>query len=116
MAEGFLEETKNKRMEEIGHDYFLGLASRSLFEQSSDDKSSFVMHDLVNDLAKFVSGQFTFRLEVDHSHQIVNKTRHLSYCRTRFDNFKKFEVLYEATRLHTFLPLKLPLDDFFLLN
>jgi hypothetical protein len=67
MAEGFLKETTNKRMEEVGKDYFLDLASRSLLEQSSGNKSGFVMHDLVNDLAKFVSGKFTFRLEVDDS-------------------------------------------------
>jgi hypothetical protein len=49
------------------------------------------MHDIVNDLAKFVSGQFTFRLEVDNSQEILNKTRHLSYLRERYNNFKKFE-------------------------
>jgi hypothetical protein len=110
MAEGFLKETENKRMEEVGEEYFHDLASRSLLEQSSGNKSSFVMHDLVNDLAKFVSGQFTFRLEVDHSHEIVDKTRHLSYLRRRYDKFKKFEVLYETTQLHTFLALELSLD------
>jgi Leucine-rich repeat (LRR) protein len=116
MAEGFLEETKNETMEEIGHEYFLALASRSLFEQSSDDKSLFVMHDLVNDLAKFVSGQFTFRLGVDHPQEIVDKTRHFSYVKSTYDNFKKFESLCEITRFHTFLPLELsPYDnDFFL--
>ncbi|XP_062173765.1 putative disease resistance protein At3g14460 [Alnus glutinosa] len=114
MAEGFLEETRNKTMEEIGHEYFLDLASRSLFDQSSDDKSCFLMHDLVNDLATFVSGQFTFRLEADHSQKIVKKTRHFSYVRrSRFDNFKKFESLCETTQLHTFLPLKLSPSYYF---
>ncbi|XP_062173976.1 putative disease resistance RPP13-like protein 1 isoform X2 [Alnus glutinosa] len=107
MAEGFLEETRNKTMEEIGHEYFLDLASRSLFEQSSDDKSGFVMHDLVNDLATYVSGQFTFILGVDRSQKIVDKTRYFSYVRSTSDNFKRFESLCEATRLHTFLPLEL---------
>ncbi|XP_062173760.1 putative disease resistance RPP13-like protein 1 [Alnus glutinosa] len=118
MAEGFLEETRNKTMEEIGHEYFLDLESRSLFEQSSGDKSSFLMHDLVNDLATFVSGQFTFRLEVDHSQKIVDTTRHFSYVqRSKYDNFKKFESLRETTRLHTFLPLKLsPSYNFFFLT
>jgi Leucine-rich repeat (LRR) protein len=106
MAEGFLEEIKNKRMEEVGEDYFLALASRSLLEQSSGNKLGFVMHDLVNDMAKFVSGQFTFRVEVDHSHEVVSKTRHCSYVRNTFNNCKKFESLYEATRLQTFLPLE----------
>jgi hypothetical protein len=110
MAEGFLKETRNKRMEEVGEDYFRDLASRSLLEQSSGNKSSFVMHDLVNDLAKFVSGQFTFRLEVDHSREIMDKTHHLSYLRRRYDMFKKFEVLYESTQLHTFLALELSPD------
>ncbi|XP_059440706.1 putative disease resistance RPP13-like protein 1 [Corylus avellana] len=117
MAEGFLEETRNKGMEDVGEDYFRALASRSLLEQSSANKSGFIMHDLVNDLAKFVSGQFTFRLEVDNSQEISNKTRYLSYFRNEFDNLKKFEVLYEATRLHTFLPLELSPsshDDYFL--
>jgi hypothetical protein len=114
MAEGFLEETRNKTMEEIGHEYFLDLASRSLFEQSSDDKSGFVMHDLVNDLATFVSGQFTFILGVGRSQKIVDKTRHFSYVRSTYDNFKKFESLYEATRLHIFLSLQLYNNNFLL--
>ncbi|XP_062173750.1 putative disease resistance protein At3g14460 [Alnus glutinosa] len=105
-------------MEEIGNEYFLDLASKSLFEQSSDDKSGFVMHNLVNDLATFVSGQFTFRLGVDYSQKIVDQTRHFSYVRrSRYDNFKKFESLCETSRLHTFLPLKLsPGYNFFLLT
>jgi Leucine-rich repeat (LRR) protein len=106
MAEGFLEETRNKRMEEVGEDYLQDLTSRSFLEQySSGNKSSFVMHDLVNDLAKYVSGQFTFRLGVDNSHEILNKTRHLSYITKPFNNFTKFEALYVASRLRTFFPL-----------
>lgn len=108
MAEGFLQQYKNKTMEEVGDEYFLNLVSRSLFQQSSSDKSHFIMHDLVNDLAKFVSGQFSFRLEGDYSHELVNKTRHLSYFKTRFDSSKKFEDLYKAKRLRTFLSLTLP--------
>ena len=117
MAEGFLQQNKNKTMEEVGDEYFLDLISRSLFQQSSGDKSHFVMHDLVNDLAKFVSGQFSFRLEGDYSHELVNKTRHLSYFKTRFDSFKKFEYLYEAKQLRTFLSLKLsPRNETFYLT
>jgi hypothetical protein len=111
MAQGFLQEPKNKTMEEVGNDYFIDLVSRSLFQQSSGDKSCFVMHDLVNDLAKFVSGQFIFRLEGFCFDGIVNMTRHLSYFRTRFDNFKKFEALFEVKRLRTFLPLEFSILD-----
>ena len=111
MAEGLLQELNNKTMEEVGNDYFLDLVSRSLFQQSSDGKSCFVMHDLVNDVAHSVFGQFVFRLEANCSRKIVNKTRHLSYFRTRFDNFEKFKALDKAKRLRTFLPLEFSIMD-----
>ncbi|XP_018820342.2 putative disease resistance RPP13-like protein 1 [Juglans regia] len=108
MAEGLLHETENKTMEEIGSDYFVTLVSRSLFQKSSEDEFNFVMHDLTNDLAKFVSGEFTFRLEVDRrSHRNVNKTRHVSYARNVFENFQKFEALQEATQLRTFFGIRI---------
>ncbi|KAG6679192.1 hypothetical protein I3842_14G118400 [Carya illinoinensis] len=79
MAEGPLHEIENKTMEEVGNDYFVTLVSRSLFQKSSEDETSFEMHDLINDLAKFVSGEFTFRLEVDsRSQRNVDKARHVS--------------------------------------
>jgi Leucine-rich repeat (LRR) protein len=104
MAEGFLQQPKNKTMEEVGNEYFLTLESRSLFQKSSDDKSRFIMHDLVNDLAKSVSGNFIIRLEGDCSRDIVNNTRHMSYFSNQdFHNLKKFETLDKAKRLRTFL-------------
>jgi hypothetical protein len=114
MAEGFLPPSRIKTMEEVGEDYFLSLVSRSLFQQIGGDNSRFVMHDLVNDLAKFVSGQFSFRLGVDHSHESVNKTRHLSYFRTEFETIKMFEALSEVKKLRTFLPLELLLGHQYL--
>jgi hypothetical protein len=46
----------------------------------------------------------------------VSKTRHFSYVRSTYDNCKKFEFLYGATRLQTFLPLEFSADhsEFFL--
>ncbi|XP_059441960.1 putative disease resistance RPP13-like protein 1 [Corylus avellana] len=106
MAEGFLQQPKNRTMEEVGKEYFLTLESRSLFQKSSDDKSCFVMHDLVSDLAKSISGQFISRLEDGCSHEIVNNTRHLSYFfKQRFHSIKKFETIHKAKRLRTFLHL-----------
>ncbi|XP_040994355.1 putative disease resistance RPP13-like protein 1 [Juglans microcarpa x Juglans regia] len=107
MAEGFLHEIENKTMEAVGNYYFDTLVSRSLFQKSNEDELCFVMHDLINDLAKFVSGEFTFRLEVDSpSHLNVNRTRHVSYATDYYDKFKKFEALQEATQLRTFLALQ----------
>ncbi|KAF5447788.1 hypothetical protein F2P56_033311 [Juglans regia] len=106
MAEGFLPQGKDKTMEQIGDDYFADLVSRSLmFQQSREDSLRFVMHDLVNDLARFVSGQFTFRLEGENSPEIVNKTRHLSVAKTIVDTTKKYAALYEAKGLRTFLKI-----------
>jgi hypothetical protein len=108
MAEGFLQQPKNKKMEEVGNEYFLTLESRSLFQKLSYDKSCFVMHNLVSDLAKSISEQFILRLEGDCSHEIVNNTRHLSYFfKQEFHSLKKFEALHKAKRLRTFLRLNM---------
>ncbi|KAG2675063.1 hypothetical protein I3760_13G166900 [Carya illinoinensis] len=107
MAEGLLPQVKDKTVEQIGDDYFADLVSRSLFQQSRIKymKERFGMHDLVNDLARFVSGQFTFRLEGKNSLEIGNKTRHLSFRTISVDTTKKFGALYEAKGLRTFLPI-----------
>ncbi|EEF35585.1 leucine-rich repeat containing protein, putative [Ricinus communis] len=104
MAEGFLvHSSPDKEMEEVGDEYFDDLVSRSLFERGSGSRSSFIMHDLINDLAKFVSGEFCFRLEGDKSCRITNRTRHFSYVRTENDTGKKFEGIYGAQFLRTFI-------------
>ncbi|KAG7950905.1 hypothetical protein I3843_13G140600 [Carya illinoinensis] len=106
MAEGFLPQGKDKTMEQIGDDYFTDLVSRSLFQQSSKYTLKFGMHDLVNDLARFVSGPFTFRLEEGgNSLKIGNKTRHLSFFIRSTGKIEKFGALHEATGLRTFLPI-----------
>ncbi|KAG6629624.1 hypothetical protein CIPAW_14G097500 [Carya illinoinensis] len=110
MAEGFLHATENRTMEQIGDDYFGTLLSRSFFQRSSEDESRFVMHDLINDLANFVSGEFTFRLEVDHdrSHKISDKTRHFSYVRSHvlIETYSRFGALDEFKLLRTFIALE----------
>jgi hypothetical protein len=108
MAEGFLPQLKNKTMEEVGNEYFLTLELRSLFQKSSDDESRFVMHDLVSDLAKFISENFIIRLGGDCSHDIVYNTRHMSYFfKQKFHSSKKFETLHKAKMLRTFLHLNM---------
>ncbi|KAJ7982361.1 Disease resistance protein [Quillaja saponaria] len=106
MAENFLQIShKDKRIEDVGNEYFRDLLSRCFFQQSSCNKTCFVMHDLLNDLAKFVSGEFCFRLEGEEAQNIATKTRHFSYLQVQFEGCKRFDSLYEADRLRTFLPL-----------
>ncbi|KAK9282698.1 hypothetical protein L1049_010918 [Liquidambar formosana] len=105
MAEGFVQELKSgKRMEEVGDEYFRELSSRSFFQQSSGDKSGFVMHDLINDLAQFVSGEFCYMLEGNKSHQISGKVRHFSFFMEDYDSYKKLGPFCEIKCLRTFLP------------
>ncbi|XP_059441114.1 putative disease resistance RPP13-like protein 1 [Corylus avellana] len=98
MAEGFLPQPKNKTMEEVGDDYFFALVSRSLFQKS--DRNEYIMHDLVSDLAKFISKQFTLSMADDCPPEIVSNTRHLSF-------HKDFASLQEAKRFRTVLQLNL---------
>ncbi|KAJ9153501.1 hypothetical protein P3X46_026930 [Hevea brasiliensis] len=108
MAEDLLQRPNpKKRMEKVGEEYFRDLLSRSFFQQSSYKRSHFVMHELINDLAKFVSGEFCCRMGNENSYDSMRKTRYISYSRTRYDASMRFKPIYEAKRLRTFLPLQL---------
>ncbi|XP_016649968.1 PREDICTED: putative disease resistance RPP13-like protein 1 [Prunus mume] len=105
MAEGLISQAENgDNMEEVAKEYFNELLSRSLFQTSG--KSSFIMHDLINDLAVFMSKGFCSRWEGRESHE-VERVRYLSYARGRFDVAPKFEPLKGAKCLRTFLPTSL---------
>ncbi|KAJ6944460.1 disease resistance RPP13-like protein 1 [Populus alba x Populus x berolinensis] len=80
MAESFLVCSVDDEMEKAGAECFDDLLSRSFFQQSSASRSSFVMHDLMHDLATHVSGQFCFssRLGENNSSKASRGTRHLS--------------------------------------
>lgn len=106
MAENFLQcPQQSKSMEEVGEQYFDDLLSRSFFQQSGADKMCFVMHDLLNDLAKYVCGDFCFRLEVEDAQNISKMTRHFSFLRNKYESSKRFEALRNAEKLRAFLPL-----------
>ncbi|XP_057989580.1 putative disease resistance RPP13-like protein 1 isoform X1 [Hevea brasiliensis] len=113
MAEGLLQQPGgNKLMEEVGDEYFRDLVSRSLFQLVNDQKSLFTMHDLINDLAKSVSGKFCFHLEEDHKqHDIFKNARHSSHIQGKYDCFKRFEVFACIKNLRTFIPLNLSSED-----
>jgi Leucine-rich repeat (LRR) protein len=119
MAEGLIQSREgDKQMEVLGSRYFRDLLSRSFFNQSSMEKSRFVMHDFINDLAKWVAGDTCFRMrdriggsDGTHGSILPEKARHSSYLGTQYDSTKKlkafFDSSFELTRLRTFLPLML---------
>ncbi|KAJ9174464.1 hypothetical protein P3X46_013103 [Hevea brasiliensis] len=112
MAEGLIvppQEKINMHMEDLGSEYFRELLSRSIFQVSVSNKSRFVMHDFINDLAQWVAGETCFRLEDElegyQQSRVFKKARHSSYIHHNFDNIQKFTAFYEVKGLRTFLPL-----------
>ncbi|XP_044460776.1 putative disease resistance RPP13-like protein 1 [Mangifera indica] len=110
MAEGFLQQpTGEKKLEEVGGEYFDELVSRSFFQQSVHNSSLYVMHGLMKELAQFVSGDYCFRLEDKvmngYRNRIFDKARHSSYNRSRREMLRKFDAFYGVECLRTFLPL-----------
>ncbi|XP_073263978.1 LOW QUALITY PROTEIN: putative disease resistance RPP13-like protein 1 [Populus alba] len=99
MAEGFLDSSAvDDEMEKAGAMCFDDLLSRSFFQQSSASPSSFVMHDLMHDLAIHVSGQFCFRLGENNSSKATRSTRHLShtgahFCSTELENIREAQLI-----------------------
>lgn len=108
MAENFLQCPRQcSSMKEVGEKYFNDLLLRSFFQQSREYKMHFVMHDLLNDLAKYVCGDFCFTLKDGEAQKVLKMTRHFSFLRNSREASKRFETLYNANRLHTFLPLSM---------
>ncbi|KAL7616743.1 hypothetical protein Lser_V15G03630 [Lactuca serriola] len=113
MAEGFLSQSKgNKSLERLGHEYFEELMSRSFFQHSTNDELGYTMHDLINDLATSVAGEFSFRLdgEVDVSamNETFDKFLHFSLIGSGSGSFRKLKELQRAKRLRTFLLISVP--------
>ncbi|KAL7616331.1 hypothetical protein Lser_V15G03609 [Lactuca serriola] len=116
MAEGFLSQSKgNKSMENLGEEYFEELKSRSFFQQATYDGLRYTMHDLINDLATSVAGEFSFRLdgEVDVSdmNEAFDKFRHFSLVGPRPGSYRKLNELHRAKHLRTFLVMSFILDN-----
>ncbi|KAM1664136.1 hypothetical protein ACFX1Q_043476 [Malus domestica] len=110
MAEDLLQPHEKEVLEDVGSHYCDILLSRSFFQHSVNEygQSCFTMHDLINDLAKFVSGEFCLRLGDDHRtvNRNICRTRHVSFMGFGNQSIQNFEKLYEAKHLHTFLQLR----------
>ncbi|XP_023738151.1 putative disease resistance RPP13-like protein 1 [Lactuca sativa] len=108
MAEGFLPQSHtSKSMERVGVEYFEELVSRSFFQHAPDDKSLFVMHDLMNDLATSVAGDLFSRLDIKMKKEVrkegMEQYRHMSFVCEKYMVYKRFEACKGAKNLRTFL-------------
>ncbi|KAL8213869.1 hypothetical protein R6Q57_003318 [Mikania cordata] len=84
MADEFLYESNGKKsMEIFGQEGFEELVSRSFFQHSTNDKSRYVMHDLINDLARSVAGEFFLMLDnkmyISDENEDLEKLHHISF-------------------------------------
>ncbi|GAU20843.1 hypothetical protein TSUD_120350 [Trifolium subterraneum] len=83
MAEGLLKGCKAyKSEEEFGSEIFSDLESISFFQKSLNYR--FAMHDLVNDLAKSVSGEFGKKMDGAWVEGNLERTRHV-WCSLRLN-------------------------------
>uniref|UniRef100_M0ZTE6 Potato resistance I2GA-SH23-1 n=1 Tax=Solanum tuberosum TaxID=4113 RepID=M0ZTE6_SOLTU len=97
-------------IEDSGNQYFLELRSRSLLEKVPNPskrniEESFLMHDLVNDLAQIASSKLCIRLEESQGSHMLGKSRHLSYSMGYSGDFEKLTPLYKLEQLRTLLPV-----------
>ncbi|XP_052486532.1 putative disease resistance RPP13-like protein 1 isoform X2 [Gossypium raimondii] len=116
-AEGFLQSKAKIQGKGLGNQYFQDLVSRSFFQRSNEDKSCFVMHDLMSDLAQLVAGEICCRLEGEKQQQFSHRSRHSAYViNDPYQSVKKFEAFYQMTSLRTFLGLMAPRYEVFYLS
>ncbi|XP_057743116.1 putative disease resistance RPP13-like protein 1 isoform X2 [Arachis stenosperma] len=109
MAEGLLlQHQSGNTLEEIGYEYFDDLVSRSFFQHSNSDDTTFVMHDLMHDLATFYGGKFfSSILKLKNKAKRDTKTRHLS-CENDNDSVLMFmEACNRLKHVRTLLHLNL---------
>ncbi|KAI3829193.1 hypothetical protein L1987_03310 [Smallanthus sonchifolius] len=114
MAEGFLNKSNaTKSPECLGHEYFEELLSRSFFQQAPNDGCLFVMHDLMNDLATFVSGEFYLRFDnnMNLGKEALAKYRHVSFIREEYTTYGKFEAFKRAKSLRTLFAVSVGEDQ-----
>ncbi|KAJ0794867.1 putative P-loop containing nucleoside triphosphate hydrolase, leucine-rich repeat domain superfamily [Helianthus annuus] len=111
MAEGFLNPSNSP--ERLGREYFEILLSRSFFQHAPNDESLFIMHDLMNDLATFVAGEFFLRFDnhMKTKTEALAKYRHMSFTREVYVGYQKFEAFKGAKSLRTFLGVSLGVDN-----
>ncbi|WVZ68593.1 hypothetical protein U9M48_017517 [Paspalum notatum var. saurae] len=92
VAEGLVDLSKqSRRIEDIGADYFNEMVSGSFFQLVSERYYglSYVMHDILHDLAESLSREDCFRLEDDKVMEIPCTVRHISVRVESMEKHKK---------------------------
>ncbi|KAG8372199.1 hypothetical protein BUALT_Bualt12G0041700 [Buddleja alternifolia] len=103
MEEGFIQPGGERRMEDIGDDYFNDLHSRCCFTQgkNSSNKIIYKMHDLIHDLARLVSTDTCFQMKTNH-YPLFGNACHLDLPHNNLQPLE-LKASYKNERLRTFL-------------
>ncbi|XP_058721408.1 putative disease resistance RPP13-like protein 1 [Vicia villosa] len=102
MASGLLNSYKSdKSKEELGSESFEDLESISFFQRSL--RGCFIMHDLVNELAKSVSREFCLQVKGDNVQGISERTRHIWWSLDLKADDGILKHIYRAKGLHSLL-------------
>ncbi|XP_027337080.1 putative disease resistance protein At3g14460 [Abrus precatorius] len=112
MAEGLIQYNSYKSLEDTGNEYFDELVSSSLILRDSNYENMFKMHDLINDLATATMAGYCCRFEDPKLSPNLNKVRHLSYNRGKYDHHGKFDAIFGIKELRTFIALPLEKDEY----
>ncbi|KAG6742246.1 hypothetical protein POTOM_055536 [Populus tomentosa] len=88
-------------------DILKGLGLSDCDTMTHEQLHYFIMHDLSNDLAKLVCGDFSFSLDDDDNdlRELSSKTRYLSYAITRYEDLKNVRGINEVQNLRTFMSM-----------
>ncbi|PHT35254.1 hypothetical protein CQW23_27054 [Capsicum baccatum] len=111
IANGLVVPRGEERIQDLGDQYFNQLRSRSLFERvrnpSQGNTEEFLMHDLVNDLARIASSKLCVRLEECQGSHMLEQSRHMSYSMGRGSEFEKLTPVNKLEQLRTLLPVNI---------
>ncbi|AES68913.1 disease resistance protein (CC-NBS-LRR class) family protein [Medicago truncatula] len=104
MADGLLKcRGTEKSEEELGNQLLDDLVSISFFQQSRyGDNKRFTMHDLINDLAQSMAGEFCLRIEGDRVEDFPERTRHIWCSPELKDGDKTIQHVYNIKGLRSF--------------
>jgi len=110
MAEGLLKrkyEGKIRNEEELGNEIFDHLVTILFFQQSVTMPlwagKYYIMHELVNDLAKLVSGEFRLRIVGDNMQHIPERTRHIWFCLDLEGGERKLKQIHKIKGLYSLM-------------
>ncbi|XP_058108859.1 putative disease resistance protein RGA3 [Magnolia sinica] len=107
MANGFIPSRGRMDLEDIGHEVFVELLSRSLFETTEKDEDGYIrkckLHDAAYDLARSVMGAECMKAEAEEAPNFSpERIRHLSSSDVT-SAAKALESLHKAQKMRSFL-------------